>query len=46
VRFAMFKSDCSLAYEQTETAGGLVWLRGDELVSLSAEWRKYLSMAA
>ena len=34
------------AYEQTETAGGLTWLRGDELLALSAEWRKYFNMAA
>jgi hypothetical protein len=34
------------AYEQTETARGLTWIRGDELVPLSREWRKYLSVAA
>ena len=34
------------AYEQTETARGLTWIRGDELVALSTEWRKYLSVAA
>ena len=28
------------AYEQTETAGGLTWLRGDELFALSREWRR------
>jgi 5-methylcytosine-specific restriction endonuclease McrA len=27
------------AYAQTETARGLTWLRGDELIALSAEWR-------
>jgi hypothetical protein len=27
------------AYAQTEAAGGLTWLRADELVPLAAEWR-------
>lgn len=27
------------AYGQTESAGGLTWLRADELVPLAAEWR-------
>lgn len=29
------------AYEQTENASGLTWLRGDELLALSPEWRNY-----
>jgi 5-methylcytosine-specific restriction endonuclease McrA len=29
------------AYAQTEAAGGLTWLRREELVPLSAEWREY-----
>jgi len=29
------------AYEQTENARGLTWLRGDELLALSPEWRNY-----
>ena len=28
------------AYQQTEKAGGLTWLRGDELLALSPEWCK------
>jgi len=31
------------AYEQTENARGLTWLRGDDLFPLSAEWRSHLS---
>lgn len=31
------------AYKQTEAAQGLTWLRGDELLSLSPEWRNYLN---
>jgi hypothetical protein len=27
------------AYSQTQSAGGLTWLRNDELVPLSEEWR-------
>lgn len=27
------------AYEQTAAAGGLTWLRADEMVPLAAEWR-------
>ena len=27
------------AYAQTEAAGGLTWLRADELVPLAVEWR-------
>jgi len=32
------------AYAQTETASGLTWLRGEELVPLDREWRKWLTM--
>jgi 5-methylcytosine-specific restriction endonuclease McrA len=28
------------AYSQTEAASGLTWLRGDELLALSPEWRR------
>jgi 5-methylcytosine-specific restriction endonuclease McrA len=31
------------AYEQTETAGGLTWLRGDELFALPPQWRRHLA---
>ena len=31
------------AYAQTEGAGGLTWLRGDELVALSPEWRNSMA---
>jgi hypothetical protein len=31
------------AYAQTEAAGGLTWVRREELVPLSAEWRVYLT---
>jgi hypothetical protein len=31
------------AYEQTEAIGGLCWLRADELVHLTAEWRSLLA---
>lgn len=34
------------AYNLTETAHGLTWLRGDELLALSAEWRNYLRVPA
>jgi hypothetical protein len=34
------------AYEQTETADELTWIKGDELLALSTEWRKYISTAA
>ena len=27
------------AYSQTEGAGGLIWLRGDEMVPLAATWQ-------
>jgi hypothetical protein len=30
------------AYAQTEAAQGLTWLRGDELLPLSLEWRNHL----
>ncbi len=30
------------AYAQTEAAHGFTWLRGDEMVPLAAEWRKWL----
>jgi hypothetical protein len=30
------------AYAQTEAAGGLTWLRADEMVPLKAEWRELL----
>lgn len=30
------------AYAQTETAQGLTWLQGDELLPLSLEWRSHL----
>lgn len=30
------------AYEQTESAHGLTWLRADELLQLSSEWRIHL----
>ena len=30
------------AYGQTEAAGGLTWLRGDEMVRLPAEWKSWL----
>jgi 5-methylcytosine-specific restriction endonuclease McrA len=29
-------------YSQTEAASGLTWLRGDELIKLSSDWRKHL----
>ncbi len=32
------------AYEQTESAGGLTWLRGEELLALSVEWRSYFGV--
>ena len=30
------------AFAQTEAAGGLTWLRGDDLLRLSPEWRTHL----
>jgi 5-methylcytosine-specific restriction endonuclease McrA len=33
------------AYEQTEHAGGLTWLRGDEMLALSAGWRNHIRVA-
>jgi hypothetical protein len=30
------------AYVQTERAGGMTWLRGDDLHPLLPEWRNYL----
>lgn len=30
------------AYAQTESAGGLTWMRADELVALTPAWRTYL----
>jgi 5-methylcytosine-specific restriction endonuclease McrA len=32
------------AYGQTEAAGGLTWLRADEMVKLPSSWRNYLSV--
>lgn len=32
------------AYEQTQAAHGLTWLRGDHLLALSPGWRKYLRL--
>jgi hypothetical protein len=32
------------AYAQTEAAHGFTWLRADEMVPLSAEWRSVLSV--
>lgn len=34
------------AYEQTDAAHGLTWLRGDELFGLSPEWRNYFTAPA
>src|SRR5947209_11282312 len=34
----------SWAYEQTQIAGGLTWMRGEELLAISPGWRKYLSV--
>jgi 5-methylcytosine-specific restriction endonuclease McrA len=34
------------AYSQTEAAHGLTWLRGDEMLALPANWRKYFNGAA
>jgi hypothetical protein len=34
------------AYLQTENAGGLTWLRGDELLALSPEWRNHIALAS
>jgi 5-methylcytosine-specific restriction endonuclease McrA len=34
------------AYSQTEIAHGVTWLRGDELVPLSPEWRRYIALSA
>jgi CRISPR/Cas system Type II protein with McrA/HNH and RuvC-like nuclease domain len=34
------------AYNQTEAAHSLTWLRGNELLALSPEWRKYFSAPA
>jgi hypothetical protein len=31
------------AYSQTEAANGLTWLKADEMVPLSAEWRALLA---
>jgi hypothetical protein len=31
------------AYEQTQAAHGLTWLRGDESLTLSSEWRNYFA---
>jgi hypothetical protein len=33
------------AYEQTEPAGGLTWLKGDQMEPLRADWRELLRMA-
>jgi hypothetical protein len=33
------------AYEQSESAGGLTWLRADELSPLPPQWRRYLAGA-
>ena len=30
------------AYAQTDAAGGLTWVRGDEMVALEAGWRAAL----
>jgi hypothetical protein len=32
------------AYSQTEAAGGLTWLRSDEMVPLAAEWRRVFTI--
>jgi hypothetical protein len=32
------------AYSQTEAAQGLTWLKGDELIALSHEWRNHLTI--
>lgn len=34
------------AYSQTEAANGLTWLKGDELIALSTEWRRHFDRAA
>lgn len=31
------------AYAQTEAAGGLTWLQGDQMVRLDAKWRERLA---
>ena len=33
------------AYAQTEAAGGLTWLRGDDMIPLDASWRGLLTDA-
>ena len=33
------------AYEQTEAAGGLTWLRGDEMLALDSGWRNLLNVS-
>jgi hypothetical protein len=32
------------AYSQTEAARGFTWLRADEMVPLSAEWRRVFTI--